>query len=355
VAPDVTTTGTSAITADGANLAGTVDGQSQPFVYSFAYGTSPDSLDQSTTSTDVAPSAGTSPVGSALTGLTASTTYYYRLDVNIAGQTYSGDVASFTTAPAPQSQSPGSGTPQTPPATPVTPPAQSPPAPKPAPGPSAARLPTAATGGTVAVTGWSATVAGGVEPNGLATTYLVEYGRSTAYGHSSPIASAGAGQADVAVRATLTGLRPRTVYHYRLVAINAAGTAVGADRTVRTAPAPPPPPHFSFSAPSRVTLAHALAGKLRVQFHCSAACTAHFSVTLVIPGLKRLQAIPVTLARGSAHTRHAGQGRATLRFNATIRAAIARAGSVKLVVSGYAVRGSSAPSTPRTARLTLTR
>jgi PKD domain len=363
VAPDVSNTGASAITAQSANLAGTVDGQNQPFVYSFAYGTSPFSLDQSTASTDVGLSAEAVLVGSTLSGLSPSTTYYYRVDVDIAGQTYHpNDVASFTTAPAPQDQSPGTGTPTggtsttTTPAPPATPPAQNPPAPNPAPGPSAARLPSAATGGTAAVTGSSATVAGDVEPDGLQTSYLVEFGRSTAYGHSSPSAFAGAGQADVAVRAALTGLRPRTVYHYRLVAINGAGTAVGADRTFKTAPAPPPPPRFSFSAPSRITFAQALAGKLRVQFRCSAACTAQFSVTLVLPGLQRLRAIPVTLARGSGHTRGAGtRGRATLRFSAGIQAAIARARSVKLVLSGYAVRGSSAPSAPRVARLTLAR
>ena len=356
VTPDVSNAGASVIGAQGANLTGTVDGQDQPFVYSFAYGTAPGELDQSTASTDVGASTEAVPVGTTLSGLAASTTYYYRLDVDVAGQTYSGQVASFTTGPAPQSQSPGSGTPsngtptsQTPPA---TPPAQSPPPP---PGRGAARLPSAGTGNTVAVTASSATVAGGVDPDGLQTSYLVEFGKSTAYGHSSPGASAGAGQANVAVRATLTGLRPRTVYHYRLVAINAAGTAVGADRTLKTAPAPPPPPHLSFSAPSRITLAQAVAGKLRIQFHCSAACTAHFSVALVLTGIRRLQAIPVTLAHGSGHTRGAGAGRATLTFTAGIRAALAHTRSVKLVLSGYAVRGSSAPSAPRLRRLTLTR
>jgi len=357
-APDVSGAGASAISAQGATLSSTVDGQQQPFVYSFAYGTSPDNLDQSTASTDVAPSADPVAVNSTLSGLTASTTYYYRLDVDVAGQTYSGDVASFTTAPAPQDQSPGSGTAgggaTTAPAASATPPAQTPP-PAPVAGPSASRLPSAATGRTVAVTSAGATVAGAVGPDGLQTSYLVEFGTSTAYGHSSPSTSAGAGQANVAVRATLAGLRPRTVYHYRLVAINAAGTAVGADRTFKTAPAPPPPPRFSFSAPSRITLARALAGKLRVQFRCSAACTAHFSVTLVLPGIRRLQAIPVALAHGSGHTRGAGAGRATLTFTAAVRAALARARSVKLVLSGYAFRGSSAPSAPQVARLTLTR
>jgi len=73
------------------------------------------------------------------------------------------------------------------------------------------------------------------------------------------------------VSAPLTGLRPRTVYHYRLVAINAAGTAIGADRTFKTPAAPPPPPRFSFLAPSPITLARALAGKLHVTLRFTAA------------------------------------------------------------------------------------
>jgi hypothetical protein len=159
----------------------------------------------------------------------------------------------------------------------------------------------------------------------------------------------------VAVSATLTGLRPRTVYHYRLMAINAAGTAVGADRTFMTRVAPPRPPRFSFVAPSRITLAQALAGKLRVAFRCSAACTARFAVTIALPGIQRLQAIPVTLARGSGHTHGAGSEQVTLRFTPALRRALRNARSLKLEISGYAVRGASAPSVVRVTRLTLVR
>ena len=201
----------------------------------------------------------------------------------------------------------------------------------------------------------SATIAGSVDPDGLQTSYLVEFGKTTGYGHSSPSASAGAGRSNLPVLATITGLRPRTLYHYRLVAINAGGTAVGADRTLRTPAAPPRPPRFSFVAPPRITLAQALAGRLQVSFHCSTACTARFAVTIVLPGIQRLQAIPVTLSRGSGRTPGAGRGQLTLRFTAAVRSALRGAHSIKLEISGYAVHGSSAPSAPRVARLTLVR
>jgi hypothetical protein len=211
------------------------------------------------------------------------------------------------------------------------------------------------TGGVSGVSSSSATVTGSVDPNGAETSYHVEFGTSTAYGKSSTPVSAGAGTSGVAVQAAVSGLRPRTVYHYRVVATSAAGTAVGADRTFRTRAAPPRPPRFSFAAPSRVRMSQALAGKLRVRFHCSAACTARFTVTIALPGVRRVQAIPVTFAQGSGRLRHAGYGQARLTLTSAARSALRHARSVKLVISGYAVRGNSSPSPPRTARLTLTR
>ena len=360
VQPDVTTTSATVIDDQSATLGGSVDPQGQPLIYSFEYGTSPDNLTQETASSDVGIETGPDapdPVSTLLSGLSPWTTYYYELDVDVAGQVYpAGNVESFTTAAPPQNESGGSsgGESGSTTTTGFTPPPtedQNPPAPVPA----APQLPSAATGGVSARTSSSATIAGSVDPDGLQTGYLVEFGKTTSYGHSSAITSAGAGQSNLAVLATVNALRPRTLYHYRVVAINAAGTAVGADRTFRTRAAPPRPPKFSFVAPSRVTLAQALAGKLRVAFHCSTACTAQFWVTIVLPGIKRLQAIPVTLARGSGRTFGAGGRQVTLRFARGLRTALGSAHSLKLEISGYAVRGSSGPSAPRVARLTLAR
>ena len=96
-----------------------------------------------------------------------------------------------------------------------------------------------------------------------------------------------------------------------------------------------------------------MAGKLRVSFHCSSACTAHFAVTVALSGIQRLAAVPVTLARGTGHLGRAGVGQATLFFTRAARGTLSRVG--KLVISGYAVRANSSPSPPRTARLTITR
>jgi hypothetical protein len=107
-------------------------------------------------------------------------------------------------------------------------------------GDAAAAAPTAITG---AVTGFgptSATVAGTVNPNGSATTWSVEYGRDTKYGSQTPAQDAGSGTTSANVSATIDGLSPKTVYHYRFVAANGSGTATGADGVVTTAAAQPP-------------------------------------------------------------------------------------------------------------------
>ena len=68
---------------------------------------------------------------------------------------------------------------------------------------------------------------------GTGARYHVQYGPDAGYG-SRTVAVEGAGE----VRVVLTGLAPRTTYHYRFVAVNAAGETSGADRTFTTLAAP---------------------------------------------------------------------------------------------------------------------
>ncbi len=80
----------------------------------------------------------------------------------------------------------------------------------------------------------SATLTGAVSPNGSDTSYYFQYGPTKAYGSQTSIADAGAGSSTVAVRLTISGLQPITIYHYRLVAVNAAGAAIGSDGSFKT-------------------------------------------------------------------------------------------------------------------------
>jgi hypothetical protein len=87
-----------------------------------------------------------------------------------------------------------------------------------------------------------ATLTGGIYPNGVQTTWWVEYGTSTSYGQHTSTSDVGAGQTLVSLTSTLTGLSPSSTYHYRFVASNSDGTTYGPDSTLRTAvPGTAPP------------------------------------------------------------------------------------------------------------------
>ena len=96
--------------------------------------------------------------------------------------------------------------------------------------------PTVITGSATGITSTSATLTGTINPNGQATTYHFDYGRTTTYGGRTPDAAAGSANTAASANAVLTGLARKTLYHYRLVATNPGGTTVGADATFTTRP-----------------------------------------------------------------------------------------------------------------------
>jgi hypothetical protein len=107
-----------------------------------------------------------------------------------------------------------------------------------APGVAPAAVPTVSTLAPANVTSQSATLRGRVNPRGLATNAFFQYGPTVAYGAQTAPVAAGAGRTAVTVTGTAAPLAPATTYHFRLVAQNASGTTVTADRTFRT-PAQP--------------------------------------------------------------------------------------------------------------------
>ena len=75
-----------------------------------------------------------------------------------------------------------------------------------------------------------ATLNGTVNPNGTNDTSVwFEWGTNTAYGNLTPIANIGTGSNAVPVASMLGGLEINTEYHFRIVASNRAGVAVGED------------------------------------------------------------------------------------------------------------------------------
>jgi hypothetical protein len=99
-------------------------------------------------------------------------------------------------------------------------------------------VPSVATGAATELTTTRARLAGSANLFGLAGSHRFQFGKTTAYGSTTPLVQRAAGTTTVNPAATLTGLQPNTVYHYRLVVTNTDRTAFGADRTFRTKQVP---------------------------------------------------------------------------------------------------------------------
>jgi hypothetical protein len=131
-----------------------------------------------------------------ITGLTASTVYHFRIVAhNSAGTTYGGD-RTFTTL-------------------------------------SPTGAPVVTTNPATLIASLSATLNGSVDPHGLTTTFYFQYGTTTSYGHTT-IMQGRIGNLYQSVSANISGLSASTTYHFRIVAVNNAGTVYGADRTFTT-------------------------------------------------------------------------------------------------------------------------
>lgn len=183
----------SAVTATSVAVAGSVDANGLASSSWFEYGTTT-AYGRSTGAVPAGDSAGPVRVSATLGGLVGNTTYHYRAVArNSSGTAYGEDRTVSTFGPA-----------------------------------------TVVSGGASALTTNGATVFGNVDPNGLATSYRVEYGTGTTYGAASTWRSAGSATWGSSVSVGLTGLASRTLYHYRVVATNSAGTTTGLDRTLTT-------------------------------------------------------------------------------------------------------------------------
>ncbi len=162
----------------------------------FEYGTAP-TYGKSTP--QVLVTASSEPVSASVTGLLPGTTYHYRLVV-VGGynQQATGNDATVTTL-----ASPGS---------------------------------IATTGQATGVTGTSAELNGVVNTTDPAPQWFFQYGRTRTYGHTTGTHSVRPGLTLVSVK--ITGLRPQTSYHFRLVVQQSEGpTADGRDGSFKTAEA----------------------------------------------------------------------------------------------------------------------
>jgi hypothetical protein len=106
------------------------------------------------------------------------------------------------------------------------------------PAPAAVSPPGVSTGAPANVSYGSVTLTGSIDPHASNTSYYFQYGPTKAYGAQTALADAGAGASAVKVAVPVSGLLPVTTYHYRLIAVNAAGARTGEDRDFTTAKVP---------------------------------------------------------------------------------------------------------------------
>ncbi len=184
--------------------------------------------------------------------------------------------------------------------------------------------PEVTTGGASSIGSAGATLAGTVNTVGTDTSYVVQYGTSTNYGATTASKMLSAGGKPVAIAANVGGLKPGTLYHYRVVAANARGTTNGADATFTTArgsstggggtPRDTSAPKLAIATPAKPAAPGK--GSLTLQIGCPLAETlgCHGSVrleTLAKVTASRKGAAPSRLALGTVRFRvGAGQKRA---------------------------------------------
>ncbi len=165
--PIVTTGAAQGATTTSVTLTGTVDGRGETTTYHFDYGTTT-TYGQHTDETPLSGSGG-QPVSAAVSGLLAGQALHFRLVATSPGGTVNGTDVTTATTTAP---------------------------------------PDVATGAASGVSWRAATLAGTVNPQGLATTWHLDYGRTAAYGSRTADATLPAGSwSTQAVTAALTTLR----------------------------------------------------------------------------------------------------------------------------------------------------
>ena len=101
-------------------------------------------------------------------------------------------------------------------------------------GSAQAASPAAVTGSVSNLSTTSVRLNGSVDPNGESTSWYFEFGSTSAYGTKTATQNAGSGNNPTNVNSNVSGLSVATEFHYRLVAMNASGTTLGADHTFIT-------------------------------------------------------------------------------------------------------------------------
>ncbi len=163
-------------------------------------------------------------VSANISGLLASHVYHFRIvATNSAGTTFGGD-RTFTTL-------------------------------------SATGAPVVTTNPATFIASFSATLNALLDPHGLTTSVHFQYGTTTTYGLTTAPQSH-SGNTYLGISANISSLTASTIYHFRVVASNSAGTTMGSDKTFTTLTATGPPVVTTSAATNVTTSSATLNGSL---------------------------------------------------------------------------------------------
>ncbi len=313
-APVATTLAATNVGPSGALLNGRVHPGNGSTTVTFQYGLT--SAYGSTVTADQSPLNGMTDtsVSRSISGLSAGTTYHFRVVAqNVGGTVYGSDMTFLT------------GTP-----------------------------PTVTTNNATAIGSAQATFNGMVNPQGAATVSFFEYGISAGYGRivyadQSPLT----GSSNVSISSVVTGLIPNTLYHFRAAGQNASGTMYGSDLTFSTLAAPPDVMTLPASAVTGTTatlhgtvLANNSATTVTFQY----GTTASYGTTVTaaqspVSGVSQIQAersIGGLTSDTTYHFRIVGQNGAGTSYGSDLTFFTGAAAPVVVTTSASAITGESA-------------
>ncbi|MDP9249715.1 MAG: fibronectin type III domain-containing protein [bacterium] len=198
--PSIETRSASNTAETSATIEGTVNPRGSETRYWFEYGQN-FGLGNTTASASAGSDLASVAVSANLSGLQANKVYYYRLNAQNAYGTVNGNISVFITESGEPSALPD-------------------------------KEPAVSTGLPTGIGSTVAKLQGQVNPNGVSTIYHFEYGEATAFGlfsldQSTDTKEAGKGSGALSVSGSIGGLKPDTVYYYRLVAQNEFGEVNG--------------------------------------------------------------------------------------------------------------------------------
>ncbi len=200
--PEVTTGPAASVTQTSAAVTGHVDPGAAGSVRAcyFEYGTNTNYSLGTVQCTPAAPISTSTEVSANLTGLTAFTTYHYRLvTVNADGSNFPTYGRDLTVTPSP------------------------------------GQPPAIDGSSAIASSPTTAVLSAEINPNFASTIYRIQYGATNSYGaQTAPSETIGEGGTPHQISTELSNLEPATTYHFRVVAVNFSGVTAGLDGTFTT-------------------------------------------------------------------------------------------------------------------------